>query len=170
MHGNQQLTQTDASVLWEREREREWLTHTRIDPTLRNAGCHNVRSTVFWIISRTHGISQMESQLDVCFVTSEQAGKEIIIRRKVVILQCAQAESCFSCNKMRSVRGKYYCILLPDQHSLSVVISICCESASVSSSAAPVTCFGLGLKASCPHHQFRQCRRCGDVRLWGRCE
>lgn len=138
----------------------ERVSHTCSDGS-HSHGCwkpHNVRSTVlsFWIISRTRGMSQMESRLAVVFC-NQDAGRKSVDNRKI---DCARAvQSCYSCYKMSTVKAKYHCYLQPDQHSLSVVISICGESASVSSFAEAVTCSRLGLTASCPHHQFRQCRR-----------
>lgn len=136
----------------------ERVSHTCSDRS-HSQGCwmpHNVRSTVlsFWIISHARGMSQMGSRLAVVFC-NQDAGRKSIDNRKIYSAQAVQ--SCISCKKKSSSIITIFFVIF-----FSVVISICRESASVSSFPAAVTCSGLGLTASCPHHQFRQCRR-----LWG---
>lgn len=118
----------------------------------------------FWIIFHTRGILQMEPWL------LQQEG----FCAGTIIAQNSSSSSvfmwwklCLSCYKMISVKAKYHQGVELYQHSRSVVISICSESASVSTFLAAVTCSGLGLTASCHHHQYRQCCQCGEVTLWG---
>lgn len=157
MPANQQLTQTDANALcW-----RGWVTHAQIDPTLRDIGsctmwvplyCHS-ESYLIHVVCHRWGLGLL-----CCFVTIMQAGQ--VYNRKINSTQAVQ--SCISCNKKSTAKANYHCDLQANQHSLCVVISICRESASVSSFPVAVTCSGLRLTASCHHCQFIQCRR-----LWG---
>lgn len=80
-----------------------------------------------------------------------------MIEKSTVHKPCKAVCSCYE-EKKSTIKAKYRYDLHPNQHCHSVVISVCHDSASVSSFSVAVTCFGPGIPDSCPYHQFRQCR------------
>lgn len=146
---NQQLTQTDANALC----RRGWVTHAQIDPSPMKM--HNVISTVlsFWIMSRTRGMPQMGSLSSGILQPECRQEKYGMIEKSTV--HKPRKAVCSCSKKKKTTKAKYRYNLQAIQHCRSVVISVCHDSASVSSFSGVVTCSGPGIQASCPYHQFR---------------
>lgn len=145
MPANQQLTWTDANALcW-----RGWVTQAQIDAgcstTWAPLYCHHI-SCVWYMSTFPLAVGLNIQDANRKSTQTIKAGYYMYHCRKAFVTGTKWSLSQLSI------------MLLPDQHSLSVVISVCRKTTSLSSFPSAVTCSELGLTASCPHHQFRQCR------------